>query len=140
MPSFIATAFAGERPTIYGDGCQTRDFVYVANVVHANLLASHAPGSRVAGQILNVGSGESVSVNELWQRIATLAEVDLAPVYATGRPGEVRASLAAILKARELIGYKPVVDFDEGLRRTIASYRRAGLPRSERARVAGSAA
>ncbi len=108
---------------IFGDGRQTRDFVYVANVVHANLLASRAPGIQVSGQIFNVGSGQSVSVNELWTRIATLADVDLAPIYAAGRPGEVRESLAAIVKARALIGYDPVVDFEEGLRRTIASFR-----------------
>jgi nucleoside-diphosphate-sugar epimerase len=91
--------------------------------VHANLLASRAPGVQVSGQIFNVGSGQSVSVSELWMRIAMLADVDLAPIYAAGRPGEVRESLATIGKAQELIGYEPVVDFDEGLRRTIASFR-----------------
>jgi len=123
VPKFITAALRAQPPVIYGDGCQTRDFVYVANVVHANLLASRAPAIQVSGQIFNVGSGQSVSVNELWTRIARLADVDLAPIYAAGRPGEVRESLAAIVKARELIGYDPVVDFEEGLRRTIASFR-----------------
>jgi nucleoside-diphosphate-sugar epimerase len=119
---------------IYGDGRQTRDFVYVANVVHANILASRAPGGRASGQVFNVGSGQSVSVNELWTRIAALADVNFAPIYAAGRPGEVRESLATIRKARELIGYEPVVDFEEGLRCTIASFqsRPTGLPGARR--------
>jgi nucleoside-diphosphate-sugar epimerase len=123
VPKFITAALRAQAPVIYGDGSQTRDFVYVANVVHANVLASQAPGARVSGQVFNVGSGQSVSVNELWTRIATLADVDLAPIYAAGRPGEVRESRATIRKAQELIGYDPVVDFDEGLRRTIDSFR-----------------
>jgi nucleoside-diphosphate-sugar epimerase len=130
VPRFISAALRAEPPLIYGDGRQTRDFLYVANVVHANVLASQAPGAQVSGQVFNVGSGESVSVNELWARIAALAEVDLAPTYEAGRPGEVRESLAAIGKARELIGYDPVVDFDEGLRRTIASFQ--GRPTGSR--------
>jgi nucleoside-diphosphate-sugar epimerase len=134
VPKFITAALRAQPPVIYGDGRQTRDFVYVANVVHANLVASRAPGVQVSGQVFNVGSGQSVSVNELWARIATLVDVDLAPIYEVGRPGEVRESLAAIGKARELIGYDPVVDFDEGLRRTIASFqsRPTGSPGARR--------
>jgi nucleoside-diphosphate-sugar epimerase len=123
VPKFITAALRAQPPVIYGDGSQTRDFVYVANVVHANILASRAPGVQASGQVFNVGSGHSVSVNELWTRIATLADVDLAPIYAAGRPGEVRESLATIRKAKELIGYDPVVDFEEGLRRTVDSFR-----------------
>ena len=122
VPRFIAAAVARERPTIYGDGRQTRDFVYVANVVHANLLASRAPAADVAGQVFNVGCGQAVSVNELWEKIRVLAGISLVPSYAEGRAGEVRNSLAAIDKARQLVGYEPLVDFDEGLRQTIASY------------------
>jgi nucleoside-diphosphate-sugar epimerase len=125
VPKFITAALRGHAPVIYGDGGQTRDFVYVANAVHANLLASRAPSVRVSGQVFNVGSGQSVSVNELWTRIAMLADVDLVPIYAPGRPGEVRESLATIRKAQELMGYDPVVDFDEGLRCTVDSFRRA---------------
>jgi nucleoside-diphosphate-sugar epimerase len=137
VPKFITAALRAQPPVIYGDGSQTRDFVYVANVVHANILASRAPGVQASGQVFNVGSGHSVSVNELWTRIATLADVDLAPIYAAGRPGEVRESLATIRKAKELIGYGPVVDFEEGLRRTVDSFRGplSGAP-SARHRVA----
>lgn len=137
VPKFITAALRAEAPVIYGDGRQTRDFVYVANVVHANILASRAPSKRTSGQVFNVGSGQSVSVNELWTRIAALADVDLAPTYAPGRPGEVRESLATIRKAQELMGYNPVVDFEEGLRRTVDSFRGplSGVP-GTRERVA----
>lgn len=138
VPRFIASALQGEQPTIYGDGEQTRDFVYVANVVHANLLAARAPAARVAGQVFNVGCGQSVTVNELWDRIREVAGVPVLPKYTEGRPGEVRNSLASIDKARELVGYEPVVDFAEGLRRTIMYYRekhRDGRNRRARAVV-----
>jgi nucleoside-diphosphate-sugar epimerase len=132
VPRFIAAALHGEPPTIYGDGSQTRDFVYVANVVHANLLAARAPAARVAGQMFNIGCGQSVSVNDLWDRIRELAGVPVLPKYAEGRPGEVRNSLASIDKARELVGYEPVVDFDEGLRQTVAYYREGRKERRRR--------
>jgi len=129
VPRFITLALRGERPTIYGDGGQTRDFVYVANVVHANLLASRAPAAQVAGQVFNVGCGRSISVTELWRCIRDLVGVDLEPVYVAGRAGEVRDSLASIDKARDLIGYQPLVSFEEGLRRTVAHYQLAGVGR-----------
>ncbi|HVH09631.1 MAG TPA: SDR family oxidoreductase [Gemmatimonadales bacterium] len=131
VPRFIAAALTGERPTIYGDGGQTRDFVYIANVVRANVLAAQAPAARVAGQVFNVGSGVSASVNELWDRIRVLAGVRLAPVHVHARAGEVRDSRAAIDKARSLVGYEPVIDLEDGLRETLAFYR---TPRHARAR------
>jgi len=96
--------------------------VYVANVVHANMLASRAPAAQVAGQVFNVGCGRGISVNELWQCIRELVGTDLEPEYVEGRAGEVRDSLASIEKARELFGYSAVVSFEEGLRQTIAHY------------------
>src|SRR5437867_7046437 len=92
VPRFIAAALAGEPPTIYGDGSQTRDFVYVANVVHANLLAARAPAANVAGQVFNVGSGHSVSVNELWDRVRGLTGVPVLPKHEAARAGEVKSS------------------------------------------------
>jgi UDP-glucose 4-epimerase len=141
VPRFIAAALGHQAPTIYGDGGQTRDFVYVANVVHANVLASRAPATDVAGQVFNVGCGRAVSVNELWEKIRALAGISLLPSYVQGRAGEVRNSLAAIDKARQLVGYEPLVEFDEGLRQTIAFYRaqRAIRPR-RRARAVVAAA
>ena len=123
VPRFIAAALAGERPTIFGDGGQTRDFVYIANVVHANVLAARAPAAGAAGQVFNVGCGQGVSVNQLWEHIRSLAGVPAMPLYTQGRAGEVRDSVAALAKARRLLGYEPVVDFAEGLRQTIAFYR-----------------
>ena len=135
VPRFITTALAGERPTIFGDGKQTRDFVYIANVVHANLLAARVPAD-VAGQVFNIGCGKGVSVNQLWEHIRTLAGVSLAPVYAQGRAGEVRNSVAELAKARRLLGYEPIVDFEEGLRHTVAFYRaQRDAPRRKRARA-----
>ena len=94
VPRFITTALAGEPPTIFGDGKQTRDFVFIANVVHANLLAARAPAADVSGQVFNIGSGKGVSVNQLWEHIRRLAGVPLAPLYTQGRAGEVRDSVA----------------------------------------------
>jgi len=136
VPRFITIALAGERPTIFGDGKQTRDFVYIANVVHANLLAARAPAADVAGQVFNIGCGKGVSVNQLWDHIRTLAGVPLAPLHAQGRAGEVRDSVAELAKARRLMGYEPVVDFEDGLRQTIGFYRaRRDAPRRKRARA-----
>src|SRR5213596_1841323 len=132
VPRFIASALHGEPPTIYGDGGQTRDFVYVANVVHANLLATRAPVARVAGQVFNVGCGRSMSVNELWDRVRGLTGVPVLPRHEAARAGEVKSSLASITKARELVGYQPEVDLDEGLRRTITFYREARMQRRRR--------
>lgn len=132
VPRFIAAALAGEPPTIYGDGAQTRDFVYVANVVQANLLAARAPAARVAGQVFNIGTGRSVSINELWDRVRSLTGVPVLPKHEAARAGEVKSSVASIAKARERVGYQPVVDFDEGLRRTIAFYEEARKARRHR--------
>ena len=132
VPRFIAAALAGEPPTIYGDGAQTRDFVYVANVVQANLLAARAPAARVAGQVFNIGTGRSVSINELWDRVRSLTGVPVLPKHEAARAGEVKSSVASIAKARDRVGYQPVVDFDEGLRRTIAAYEEARKARRHR--------
>ncbi|HEV2750282.1 MAG TPA: SDR family oxidoreductase [Gemmatimonadales bacterium] len=132
VPRFIAAALEGEPPTIYGDGTQTRDFVYVANVVQANLLAARAPAARVAGQVFNVGSGKSVSVNELWDRVRSLTGVPVLPKHEAARAGEVKSSVAAIAKACDRVGYRPSVDFDEGLRHTVAYYREARKDRRHR--------
>ena len=136
VPRFITTALAGEPPTIFGDGKQTRDFVFIANVVHANLLAARAPAADVSGQVFNIGSGKGVSVNQLWEHIRRLAGVPLAPVHTEGRAGEVRDSVAELARAGRLLGYAPIVDFEEGLRQTIAFYRaRRDAARRKRARA-----
>ena len=123
IPRFISAALAGDAPVIFGDGAQTRDFTYVANVVHANMLACQARGERVAGGVFNIGSGKALSVRELWTRICAAADLELAPTYAAPRAGDVRDSLACIDRAADALGYAPLVDFDEGMARAVAWYR-----------------
>jgi nucleoside-diphosphate-sugar epimerase len=118
IPKFIAAALAGERPTIFGDGEQTRDFTFVANVVRANLLACEAPSS-ATGEVYNVGCGSRVTINELWWRIRELVGASVESVHAPARPGDVRDSLASLDRIREALGYEPVVPLAEGLRRTV---------------------
>ena len=117
IPLFISAYLNGEAPKIEGDGEQSRDFTYVANAVHANLLACHAEG--VAGEVFNVGCGERASINQLATLIGEMMESDTKPVYVAPRPGDVRHSLADIQKARRLLGYEPQIDLKTGLRRTV---------------------
>lgn len=135
VPLFIAAALRGAPPVIFGDGLQTRDFTFVANVVEANLLASQAPAEQVAGEIFNIGLGAATSINELWQRIAELVGVEVAPQHSAARAGDVRHSLASIGRAREQLGYAPTVNLSDGLERTIDYYRDRGRV-SEGLRVA----
>ncbi len=125
---FISALLDGGRPTIYGDGDQTRDFTYVANVVDGVLRACHAPG--VAGEILNVATGGHVTVNQLFHTLRDIIGSNVEPVYSDPRPGDVRDSQADITKARALLGYTPFVPFEEGLRRTVEWYRKAGRTQS----------
>jgi nucleoside-diphosphate-sugar epimerase len=118
VPKFIVAARAGESPTIFGDGEQTRDFTFIANVVRANLLACVAPDAAL-GEVFNVGCGERISVNELWNRIRALVGSGGEPRYEPSRAGDVRDSLASIERGRALLGYEPVVTVAEGLRRTV---------------------
>ena len=118
IPRFIQAALAGRPPVIYGDGEQSRDFSYVQNAVEASLLACTAPG--VAGETINVGCGQRVTLNELVRMIGRLTGRTLEPVYEAPRAGDVRHSLAGIEKAGRLLGYTPSVGLEEGLRRTIA--------------------
>jgi len=116
--SLFATALLDRRqPTIYGDGEQTRDFTYVANVVDGVLRACDAPD--VGGEVINVATGGRISLNELLRRMNQIIGSNLDPIYAPPRAGDVRDSQADITKARRLLDYVPFVDLEEGLRRTI---------------------
>ena len=118
IPLFARAFMEGRPPTINGDGEQSRDFTYVANVVHANLLAAKAPDA--AGQVINVACDDSVTVNRLASELARLiGREDVTPVHGPDRPGDVKHSRADISRARKLLGYQPVVDFSEGLKRTV---------------------
>jgi UDP-glucose 4-epimerase len=123
--SVFATALLENRaPTIYGDGEQTRDFTYVANVVDGVLRACEAPN--VSGQIINVATGGRISLNKLFEEMRRLVGVrGVEPVYGAPRDGDVRDSQADITKARTLLGYEPAVAFEDGLARTIEWYRTA---------------
>jgi UDP-glucose 4-epimerase len=123
IPLFITAMLAGRRPTIYGDGQQSRDFTYVANVVHGNLLAADADAKLVSGRTLNVANGRQTSLLELIAALNNLLGTKTEPVHAPARLGDVRESLADITQARARLAYEPQVDFDEGLRLSIDYYR-----------------
>lgn len=123
IPKFITEMLAGNRPTIFGDGKQSRDFVYIDNVVHANLLAAEAPGA--AGHKFNVGCGRSYNLLQLVDGINAALGTNMEPVFEPARTGDVRDSLADISQARNLLKYEPLIDFAEGLRRTVEYYRTA---------------
>lgn len=122
IPRFITAMLSGRRPVIYGDGLQSRDFTYVANVVEANLLAADAP--EASGRVLNAAGGRSITLLELLAALEDLLGVKANPQHDPPRPGDVRESMADITLARQVLGYQPRVDFHEGLRRSIDYYRR----------------
>ena len=121
IPAFVSAILKDEPPTIFGDGEQTRDFTYIDNIVHANMLAASAPD--VCGQVVNVACAERVSVNQIIAQINTLLGKNVEPRYVDVRPGDVKHSLADISLAREVIGFEPRVMFDEGLRLAIDWYK-----------------
>lgn len=121
IPLFIRALLHGEPPTIHGDGRQSRDFTYIDNVVHANLLAARA-GDHVAGRVYNVATGSRINLLELVEALKRIIGVDVEPVHGPPRPGDVRHSQADIERARRELGYDVVVPFEEGLRRTVAYY------------------
>jgi UDP-glucose 4-epimerase len=118
IPKFIRIMLDGERPTIFGDGETSRDFTHVENIVEANLAAAAEPAA--AGRVMNVAIGSSHTLNELVRALRRLLDSDIEPDYAPSRPGDVRESLADVSLARELIGYEPSVELEQGLQRTIA--------------------
>ena len=117
---FLKAIREGRRPTIYGDGSQTRDFTFVANVVRANLLAVDAPNA-LRGVTVNIGTGHAVSLLDLVDALNRIFGTDLRPDFKEPRAGDVRDSLAALDLARDVLGYAPEVFFEEGLRRTVAA-------------------
>jgi nucleoside-diphosphate-sugar epimerase len=120
--SLFATALIeGRQPTIFGDGEQTRDFTYVANVVDGVLRACEATGA--SGRVINVATGSSISLNALFEAMRRLIGATVKPEYAEPRAGDVRDSLADLRLAKEILGYKPIVPFEEGLRRTVEWYK-----------------
>ena len=113
---FMASAAQGRQPVIYGDGGQYRDFVFVNDVVNANLLAATADKAR--GGVFNIGTGQCVTINALWSKISAMAGIDLPPLYADSRAGDILESVADIDRARAALGYEVNYSFDDGLRLT----------------------
>jgi UDP-glucose 4-epimerase len=123
LSKFITQMLAGERPTILGDGTQSRDFTYVDNAVRANLLACSATATEVAGRVFNVATGTRVDLNETFQTLKKLTGYTDDVAYAETRAGDVKHSLADLSRAEKHLGYRPVVEFADGLRRTVEWYR-----------------
>ena len=121
IPAFVTSILQDKPPTIYGDGEQSRDFTYIDNVVEANLLAARA--GHTAGEVINVACGQAVTVNRIIEMINKLTGKNVKPVYADSRAGDVKHSLADISLAEKVIGYKPLVPFEEGLKLAIDWYR-----------------
>jgi nucleoside-diphosphate-sugar epimerase len=125
IAAFAKAIIHDQNPVIYGDGEQSRDFTFVANAVHANLLAARCP-RRVDGQVINVGCGSPVTVNCLAELMAeALDRPDVEPTYKPARAGDLKHSFADLARARALLGYQPIVRFAPGLRETIGWYRQA---------------
>jgi UDP-glucose 4-epimerase len=125
IAAFAKALLAGQRPTIFGDGEQSRDFTFVANAVHANLLAARRD-QPIAGEVLNVGCGARISVNQLAAKMAeALGRPELRPVHEPQRPGDIKHSYADLARAQSVLGYRPIIDFEPGLKQTMDWYRTA---------------
>jgi UDP-glucose 4-epimerase len=121
IPLFVNRILTGQRPIIYGDGLQSRDFTYVANVVHGNLLAAERPN--IGGRVINVADGGQTTLLQLLKLLSQMLGRQVEPDFQPARTGDVRESLADISLARKLLRYEPQVRLEEGIRRTIAYYR-----------------
>ncbi len=123
LAKFITQMLRNNPPTVFGDGEQSRDFTYIDNAVEANLLACTAPADQAAGQMFNVATGRRVTLNETFRLLQGLTGYAGKPIYGPERGGDIKHSLADIAKAKSRLGYKPKVDFEEVLRRTVEWYR-----------------
>ncbi|MBZ0280562.1 MAG: SDR family oxidoreductase [Anaerolineae bacterium] len=121
IPLFITSILKGQSPVIHGDGLHSRDFTFIDNVVHGNLLAAGA--AKANGQVMNLATGGQITLLDLVEKINKLLGTQIAPTHDAARTGDIRHSRADIEKAGLLMGYEPIVDFDSGLARTVAWYR-----------------
>ena len=122
LAKFITLMLSGVSPAIYGDGSQSRDFTYIDNVVEANLLAASAPAADVSGKVYNVACGQRFSLLSTYYLIAEMLDFRKQPLFNAPRAGDIQHSLADITRARHDLGYQPIVNFEDGLRRTIDWY------------------
>ena len=123
IAKFCTVMLQGQPPTIFGDGLQARDFVYVDNAVAANLLAAEQPAEKVAGRVFNVAGGQTVTLLDLVAELNQLTQQTLAPVFQPERSGDIRHSMADITAARTDLGYHPAITWTEGLKQTLDFYR-----------------
>lgn len=123
LAKFITQMLNGEQPTIFGDGAQSRDFTFIDNVASANLLAAKAPAEKAAGQMFNVATGQRFDLNQTFQLLKKIIGYRGEVKYSPERSGDVKHSLAELSRIEEHLGYKPLVNFEEGLRRTVDWYR-----------------
>jgi len=122
IPAFVTNILRGERPQVFGDGEQTRDFCYIENICHANWLSANAPAQRCNGSPINIACGTAVSLNQILGKLTSLMKSDIQADYLPARIGDIKHSLADISLSKEMIGYTPLVYFDEGLERAINWY------------------
>ncbi len=123
LAKFITQMLSSQQPTMFGDGEQSRDFTYIENAVEANLLACKAAADKVAGKVFNVATGQRVTLNETFHLLKKLTAYSGSALYGEERGGDIKHSLADISSAERHLGYKPTVNFEEGLRRTVEWYR-----------------
>lgn len=123
LAKFITVMLRNEQPTMFGDGEQSRDFTYIDNAVDANLLACQAPANQVAGKVFNCATGHRVTLNETFKLLQAMTPYQGQPNYGPERSGDIKHSLADVSKAEAAFGYKTIVHFEEGLRRTVEWYR-----------------
>jgi nucleoside-diphosphate-sugar epimerase len=123
IPKFTARMIGGERPIVYGDGEQTRDFTFITNVIEANWKAATCPG--VTGQAFNIGCGTKTSLNQLIAKLNTILGTSLTAIHEPVRKGDVRDSLADVSKAGKMLGYTPTISLETGLERVVDWYRRS---------------
>jgi nucleoside-diphosphate-sugar epimerase len=135
LAKFITQMLSGQRPTIFGDGEQSRDFTYIDNAVDANLRACKVPAAQAAGKVFNVATGRRVTLNETFKLLQPLTSYSGSPAYAAERGGDIKHSLADISLAEQHLGYTPKVNFEEGLRRTVEWYRSQEKPSDARTPV-----
>jgi len=125
LAKFTTQMLRGEQPVIFGDGEQSRDFTYIENAVSANLLACTAPAAQCAGRVFNVATGRRITLNETVETLKKLTGYKGEVKYGPERGGDIKHSLADITLAQEHLGYQTLVDFEEGLRRTVEWYKQS---------------
>ena len=123
IPAFVSNLLRGKRPTIFGDGEQSRDFCFVENVCFANWLGMNVAADRCDGRPINIACNRQTSLNQIYAKLKELLHTDLDPIYADERPGDVKHSLADITRAKDVLGYEPLVYFFDGLERAIGWYK-----------------